>query len=157
MFSLPIHNKAFFFTVLHVSHPGPLSLHLNDRRFFLSVGMKEYNDGTHGVEDCYLQVRLCQIYKNDSAYFEGRSCNSGLHSHKWQLEDTDVLNSAHLLWWRALKTICPNSQQLMERKGCLSVIQATNKENPSTQFKPPYIASQCTADYHDGKHLNKCS
>lgn len=35
MFSLLFHSKVFFFTVLHVSHPGPVSLHLNDRGFIL--------------------------------------------------------------------------------------------------------------------------
>lgn len=65
----------FFFTVLHVSHAGPVSLHLNDRAFILfewkkvqtRADLMEHSRG--GVLDYFLQECSWQTRKKGPACF----------------------------------------------------------------------------------------
>lgn len=85
MCSLSI-DKVFFFTVLHVTHPGPVSTAFEWQRF-QSVWTKKvahtgWIDRAHHT--CYLQECFCLICKNDPTRFSSAFSQVTLrHSGKW--------------------------------------------------------------------------
>lgn len=123
-------TRRSFFTVLHVSHPGPVSLHLNDTGLFFIC----WNERVQWWNTWHFKIAIyrcvCVRYRNESACF----WTFAELQQQWPAQVAIRGRRCVTSWWGLLKTI-------MEWKRSLSVIQAKRKHQLYSNQLPTHSES----------------